>query len=254
MEQCTPNRMNTDSFLTRADTFELLPWFTDPALNSWIAEHLSWHGSSVADIGSGTGIMAPYYEQFFEEVHLVEPSRAMAERLSSRDLLSTTQVHQATLQEFQAEENHVDVVVSKNSFHHLPDNNQSTARMAEIARHAVAIVEIIAPTSSCMTFLEEVVLRKEPERTSATIYTAESLVGFLNPHTESQRLLICDQYIDVGTWLEHSPLEDTERNAIDRFIRNQRGTVKSDMHIHVKRGRLRMLRRVGMAIGLHNNA
>ena len=122
--------------------------------------------------------------------------------------------------------------------------------MTVVARNAIGVVETIAPHEDCLPFLKKILLKKEKQRQERSIYTEETLNKAVLEVSKRTRTLHFDQYIDLETWLEHSDLEEDNQRYMLKFIDSQNGTVKEHMQIHHRYGRLSMLRRVALTIGL----
>jgi hypothetical protein len=121
--------------------------------------------------------------------------------------------------------------------------------MCRVARNAVAIVEVIAPSTPALRFAETLLPQKEPDRPKFAVFSEKSLKLRVSALTREVRCLHFDQYIDVRKWLLNSDLNRDTRLRIYDDIADQSGEVRDDMHIHFRRERLVMLRRMALVIG-----
>lgn len=144
----------------------------------------------------------------------------------------------------------VDIVAAKSSMHHFIDIPAALREMRRVARNAIAIVEVIGPDPLSVEYARHLVLQKEPTRRQDRIFAEEDLINLLQPLSEYVRALHYDQYIDLQIWAENGDVPVERRKAIYAYADAQIGTVKRNMHIHRRNGRLIQLRRMALVIGI----
>lgn len=248
----TPH-LSRDFFTQRAETFDRLDWFNDDALNTWIAGHLVRYGASICDVGSGTGIITAHLlEAGFSEVILTEPSEEMCRQIRQKKFPQSVSLFQLPAERLREMDRMVDVTVSKNSFHHFLDHDLSLRNMVATSKIAVAIVEVIVPDDRCREYVTELVSRKEIGRSFTTIYSVRDLETYINLHADCTRTLICDQYIQIESWLENSDLSAQEKQKLLDLVDDQPRDIKKIMQIHKHRGKTYQLRRIAMVVGMVN--
>lgn len=233
----------------RVDKFNNLFWLSDPILASWIVYHLSPKGNTICEIGAGTGNMLNYYKDIFTKIVLIEPNEFMIENLLKKQLELNIEIKKEYAEKISLKDKSVDIAFSKSSLHHYNNINQGLREMTRIAVNAISIVEVIAPTQNCIPFLEKVVIRKERKRSVNSIFTETMLMDYIKPYVKNCRILHFDQYIDIVTWLESGDLNNDEQEEIVKYIVAQEGSIKKEMQIHFRNGRLSMLRRMALVIG-----
>lgn len=239
-----------DPFTGRSDSFDTLPWFSDRHLNGWICEILRPYGSSICDVGAGTGLMLSEYARAFDGGLLVEPSASMRQLLEARaSNFGSYDVRAGTAEALPIPDDHVDVAISKNALHHAVDASGAVAEMARIAKRVICVVEVTLPDESCRPYLESLLSNKEPGRELSTIWSPSDLQRLIEPHCDRVHLLNHDQYIDLDLWLESSPLSRREIAMLQEFVRSQSAAVASTMQMHYRSGRWVQLRRITAAVG-----
>jgi ubiquinone/menaquinone biosynthesis C-methylase UbiE len=235
----------------RAESFDNCPWFTDELFGHWILEHISKIGSSIGDIGAGTGFMANMYKDIFDDVIAFEPSIGMYLKLREKFIDSpNVQTINQGIENIKMDANSIDILISKSSLHHFSDINLSLSNMTQIARNAIAVIEVIVPDEVCIPFLKEILLRKEKERSFNTIFKQSDLISYISESSKDVRSLIYDQYIIVDRWLNNSDLTFHEQSEILKIIASQKGLIKEKMQIHKFREEWYMLRRMNLVIGI----
>lgn len=239
-----------DPFMGRSDSFDTLPWFSDEHLNGWICEILRPYGSSICDVGAGTGLMLSEYARAFDWGLLVEPSFSMRRMLEERaSNYESFTVSTGSAEELPIPDDHVDVAISKNALHHAVDVSDAVAEMARIAKRAVCVVEVTLPDESCRPYLELLLSSKEPGRALSTIWSPSDLQRLIEPHCDRVHLLNHDQYIDLDLWLASSPLSSRDVAMLQEYVRSQPAAVRSAMQMHYRSGRWVQLRRITAAVG-----
>ena len=216
----------------------------------WLINQLIPLGLSICDIGAGNGSTTVKLCGVFRRVVAVEPSSAGFLALRSKVRSHSKEVYQCGAESIPLSNSAVDIALAKSSYHHFEDPKAGVREMRRIAKRAIVIVEVIAPTSMSHEFAQKLLPQKEPERPKESVYTEEHLLSAVTDVTSHCRCLHFDQYIDVQNWLKHSDLSSARQGRIIRFILNQNATVKREMHIHLRKNRLFMLRRMAVVIGL----
>ncbi|MFY0687568.1 MAG: class I SAM-dependent methyltransferase [Cyclobacteriaceae bacterium] len=248
------SHLNRDYFEQRANAFDTLNWFNDNSLNLWISQHLRRYGSSICDVGSGTGIMTEFYIQSgFSEVVLTEPSDEMCEQIRKKQFPNIVSLFSLPAERLNETERSVSVTLAKNSFHHFLDHDIALRNMVKMSNSAIAIVEVVVPDERCKEYITELVCRKEVGRPFSTIYSIRDLEIVLNLHTSGTRTLICDQYIEIESWLENSELSESEKADLLTLVESQPNDIKKIMHIHRKDSKTYQLRRIALIIGIVEN-
>jgi len=234
----------------RARTFDTYYWLSDPLFTSWLIEHLSPLGTSVCEIGAGTGNLLPALAKHFERVQLIEPCCFMLERLHRRSQsFPHASIVQGCAEGIPLAEKSVDVVVAKSSLHHFDNIPKAITEMYRVARRAVAVIEVISPDDCALEYNRHLLLTKEPGRRLETIFSEQSLVNLIRPHCLELRSLHFDQYIDIRIWLEGSDLTPDACEQLYAYVNSQSGTIRDKMHIHFRNGRLAQLRRMALVLG-----
>ena len=240
-----------DHFAQRAETFDSLEWFNDGALNQWVAGHLSRYGTSICDVGCGTGIMISHFlDAGFTEIVLAEPSEDMCEQIRRKQFPADVTVCTLPAERLTETARPVDVAVSKNSFHHFHDHDLALRNMVQMSRKAVAVVEVVVPDDRCREYITELVTRKEKGRQVTTIYSTRDLEPYVNRHAVRTRTLIFDQYIEIESWLENSSLSSNEKRGLLDLVADQSCDIVNLMQIHRHQGKTYQLRRIAMVVGM----
>lgn len=239
-----------DVFTTRAQSFDVLPWFADPLLNHWIARMLSAYGTSLCDVGAGTGLMLEAYAGRFETVLAAEMNAAMLRRLKTR-ACAARGVHlcQASADYLPLRDASVDIVLSKNSLHHYGSISTSLDHFFRVARHLVAIVEVVTPHDSCEQYLRALLPMKEPGRPTDTVFSTASLRSLLEARCARVWDLYHDQYIDLDEWIGSATVNAETKRAIYDLIDRQSPEIRQAMQIHRRAGKLVQLRRIALILG-----
>lgn len=242
--------MIADPFHGRSDSFDQLPWFSDPLLNEWICRVLAAYGFTICDVGAGTGLMVSHYDAHFRVGTLVEPSESMRALLQERvGADSDFRVCAGTAEDLPLSDNECEVVLSKNALHHATDVDVAIQEMARVASSVIAIAEVTLPDEAARSYLEQLLPRKEHGRSTHTIWSPKQLGELMRPHCRKVHLLHHDQFIDLDLWLDSSPLAKNERDELKAMVRSQPNEVADAMLLHERHGRLTQLRRITLAVG-----
>lgn len=245
--------MNTFSEF-RAVNLDKYHWLCDAGFADWIIEKIAPYGDSILDIGCGNGFMLPYYEKNFNSVAAIEPCEVLCQNILNDVKFSNVTVKKAFAEDVPFPDLSYDVVLAKSSLHHFFDINAGLKEMMRVAKNAVVIIEVIAPSDRCIPLLKEILLQKEQSRAEASIYTEASIKDILQKQFGNKILyqLHYDQYIDVEKWMQYSDLEDLGQRKVINCINGCNSDVKSILHIHYRAERLVMLRRMCLNIVLLN--
>jgi ubiquinone/menaquinone biosynthesis C-methylase UbiE len=225
-------------------------WLHDECFAIWLGSHLTPLGNTICDVGAGDGFMLARFCKIFSKVVAVEPSPSAIQVLKKRTFSRPVRIIHGKAESIPLPDNVVDIAIAKSSFHHFESMNSGLREMRRIARNAVAVAEVIAPSVSALKFAKKILIHKEPDRSKAAVFSENDLKSYVAGVARNIRCLHFDQYIDVKTWLLNSDLGRNSQLQIYRYIANQTGTVKNDMQIHFQKGRLVMLRRMALVIGL----
>lgn len=239
----------------RAASFHKYYWLSDPLFLDWIVRHLAPFGSTVCDVGSGTGVMLDRLCSSFARVYALEPSSsAVAVQTGGPVEARQCDFWQVigTADNLPFRDRSVDVALAKSSLHHFEDFTRGLAEMARIARRAIAVVEVTGPDEMSVDYARSLVLRKEPGRSPQTIFAERDLVESVKSLSQGCRALHFDQYIDIDTWLECGDIDSTERKALQEYVLSQGPELRERMQIHEQGGRLLQLRRMLLVIGIIN--
>ncbi len=231
----------------------LLPhcsWLRDECLTNWIAHNIQPLGHSICDIGAGDGCMLPTFEGLFSRIIAIEPSPSAILALKRRSIPRSVIVTEGRAESLPLPSKSVDIAFAKSSFHHFELMQRGLREMSRIARTAVVIVEVISPSEAALAFARELLSQKEPERPLDAVFSESSLTTYVEKVAHDVRCLHFDQYIDIARWLHSGGLRKSVQAKIHDFVDSQSSRVKEDMHIHLRKGRLMMLRRMGLVIGV----
>lgn len=238
------------NFTHRASTFNELPWFGDRLLNEWIVRMLRAHGQSICDVGTGTGLMIPYYLDTFAPIFVVEPNDEMRSQLIQQiNDDKRVNIINAVAEALPLPDCTVDIVLSKNAFHHCSNRKRAVAEFSRVATRALAIAEVVIPHPVCSSYLCELVTTKEPRRAPDTVFDVSMLQEYLAPVSHSQWVMFHDQYIDLDTWIEHATVDKSSKKKLRQLALSQPDEVMRYMQIHHRNGRLSQLRRIALVIG-----
>lgn len=236
----------TELSFSRAETLERLPWLCDDVFATWLVRMLAPYGSSILDVGCGSGYMFGHYEESFKRVGAIEPSPAFADVLFHRSAEHGVEAKRASAEAIPFGDDSFDVVLAKSSLHHFADARGGLLEMARVAANAVAAVEVIAPDERCVPFLTELLMEKEEGRNPASVFTLTSLrscvCGVVKPN--AIRCELFDQYIDLEAWLANSDLSEEGKRNVLRHALAMPPKVAEKMQLHVRFGRHVMLRRM----------
>ena len=223
-------------------------WLHDKYFANWLTDHLTPLGRTICDVGAGDGFMLDYLTANFSKVIAVEPSESAIQVLKNH---ANRQVHiiQCKAESIPIPNNAVNVAFAKSSFHHFESMNTGLREMRRIASHAVAVVEVIAPSVPALRFAKNLLPQKEPSRLRSAVFSENELKSYIAKVARDVRCLHFDQLIDVKMWLTNSELKKDVQLQIYRYIASQTGTIKNDMQIHYQKKRLVMLRRMALVIG-----
>lgn len=241
--------MNTFSDF-RANHFEKYNWLCDQNFASWIVENIETYGDSILDVGVGNGFMLPFYTKAFKIVGAIEPCEELRKKIENDKRYENIIIKDGQAESIPFQENSYDFVISKSSLHHFSDIKKGLLEMKRTARIGIGIVEVIAPCDICISFLEEILLMKEKKRDISSIYTEKRLEKLFQLYLDYEKLfqLHYDQYIDVEKWVKYSDLNKWEQKELLDKIQGCHEDLKRILHIHVRDGRLVMLRRMCLNI------
>ena len=231
----------------------LLPkayWLNDECFAKWLVRHLSPFGRTICDVGAGDGFMLSYMNASFSKVFAVEPSLCAIQVIKNRVEVQNMRIIQAKAESIPLPDSSVDIAIAKSSLHHFEVMTLGLREMRRIGKRAVAVVEVIAPTPTALKFAQDLLPQKELSRPRSAVFSEMNLKARVARVSEDVRCLHFDQYIDVKLWLASSDLKREAQMRIYSLIENQTGEIKRDMHIHFQMGRLVMLRRMALVIGL----
>ena len=228
----------------RVKTFESLPWFSEDNFSTWITSHIAPFGQSICDIGAGTGIIIENFLRHFDTVITIEPCSEMMLTLLKKANSNACHIVKARGESIPLINNCVDIAISKSSLHHFSDVLLTINEMARIAKRIVAIAEVISPDDICLPFLKSLLLKKEPNRLSDTIFSEQQLLKIFRRISSNVRCLHYDQYIGIQPWLQNCALDINLQNEIIELVESQEGVVKDIMQIHTRDNKLLMLRRM----------
>jgi SAM-dependent methyltransferase len=241
----------------RASTIDNYTWLSDPILANWIVHHLLPYGSSICEVGAGSGNILEALTTAFATIHLVEPSPHMLEVLAPKLARLNAQVslHQGLAENLPLESRSVDIALSKSSLHHFTDRSQGVREMARIARRAVAVLEVISPEAvakdaKCLEYVKTLVLGKEVGRNADSLFSEEDLIELVSDTAPEYRVLHFDQFIDIRLWLESGDLAPARCEDLYEIAKSQTGAVRQKMQIHFRSGRLVQSRRMLLIIGV----
>lgn len=238
----------------RAANFEKYGWLCDDGFANWVVGKIAPYGNSVLDIGCGNGFMLPYYNKIFSRVAAIEPCEVLYQHILNNVDYDKAVIKKATAESIPFSDLSYDVVLAKSSLHHFANVNDGLKEMMRVAQNAIAVIEVIAPSEKCLPFLKEILLKKERTREETSIYTEASIKDVLQNQFGSKPLyqLHYDQYIDVEDWLKYSDLNEVYQKDIINQIKGCNSEMKEFLHIHLRVGRLVMLRRMCLNIALLN--
>lgn len=240
----------SEVFTVRADSFDALPWFSDPLLNHWIARILSAYGATLCDVGAGTGLMLEAYLGRFETVVAAELNAAMLQRLKIRArAMRGVHLCQASADHLPLRSASVDIVLSKSALHHHVSITTSLDHFCRVARRLVAIVEVVTPHDSCEEYLRELLPMKEPGRPASTVFSTSSLRSLMETRCARVWHLYHDQYIDLDEWIRSATVNAETKRALYNLIDRQPPDIRHAMQIHVRSGKLVQLRRIALVLG-----
>lgn len=181
----------------------LLPkcfWLNDECFANWLTGHLTPLGRSICDVGAGDGFMLAHLNSTFSKMIAVEPSPSAIQVLKKR-LNKKVSIIQGKAESIPLPNNAVDIAFAKSSFHHFESMTTGLREMCRIAKNAVAIVEVIAPSVSALKFAQDLLPQKEHGRSRAAIFSENDLKSHISKMARDIRCLHFDQFIDVKAWL-----------------------------------------------------
>lgn len=234
----------------RADNFNRYEWLCDSNFGEWIVKILSTYGKTIIDVGCGNGYMFDFYASAFDRVAAIDPSRTFEDQVCDRAKKNKVDFRVAYAEEIPFESKSFDIAISKSSFHHFNNVSLGIDEMARVASKAIAIIEVVAPTSNTIPFLEKLLTEKESGRKQESVYTTETIDKLLMKNNSVLKIYrhYYDQYIDLDTWIKYSDLSSEKKIAIKGYINQMDSTVKNDMQYHMRNGHFSMLRRMYMAV------
>lgn len=244
----------------RASTLHEYYWLSDPRLCGWIAFNLSPYGSSLCDVGCGTGNMYDHLSKYFASVFLLEPSRPAIAELRTRLLgeHAVPPIMLGTGEAIPLKSKSVDVALAKSSLHHFNDPDAGVREMVRIARRAISLVEVIGPPETlpvepCLEYARMLLTKKEPGRRIDAVFREDDLKAIVSKHANTCLALHFDQFIDIEIWLKNSDLGREMKQELYEFVRSQPGDVRERMQIHYRAGRLIQSRRMLQVIGVFDD-
>lgn len=236
----------------RANTLNKYSWLCDDVFARWIVGHLSPYGKSILDVGCGNGFMIPYYMEGFYKTDVLEPTKELYEKLLEEFQQESIGIYQEFAEKMSFADDSYDVVLAKSSLHHFQNPVRGIEEMKRVSRKAVAVIEVITPDEKCIPFAEKMLIKKERDREKSTIFTKNAFVDFVKKQLPDCKVypLLYDQYIDVGDWLQYSDLSKEEQEGLYNLIKDADEIIKSNLHIHYRKNRLVMLRRMCMCVAV----
>lgn len=234
----------------RAVHFSKYHWLCDTNLAEWIVEKLNAYGTSIIDVGCGNGFMLDYYKERFKKIAAIDPNERLITSIVQHNKEVNVEIKKAAAENIPYEDNSFDIAFSKSSLHHFEDLRLGLLEMERVARKAVAVMEVIAPSNECIPFLRELLITKEKERSSNSIFTSEKLKDLLNTTLGTKRLfqILYDQYIDLETWIQYSDLNENEKKTLFNYVVSMDKNISEKMQLHVRYGHYVMLRRMCLCI------
>lgn len=234
----------------RAVHFSKYHWLCDTNLAEWIVENLNPYGNSIIDVGCGNGFMLDYYKGCFNKIAAIDPNEKLISGIVQHNKDVNVEIKKAAAEKIPFEDNSFDIAFSKSSLHHFEDLQQGLLEMERVARKAVAVMEVITPSNECIPFLKELLITKEKERSSDSIFTFEKLKDILNTTFGTKRIfqMLYDQYIDLETWIQYSDLNENEKQSLFNYVISMDKNTSEKMQLHIRYGHHVMLRRMCLCI------
>lgn len=186
----------------------------------------------------------------FSKIAAIEPSGSFDSILKETIRGTNIIYKQANAELIPFSDNSFDIVLAKSSLHHFHDIHQGLSEMQRVAKKIIAVMEVIAPSDGCLTFLQKLLMDKEEGRKRATVYTKDSLRDtIINAvHIEQMHQLFFDQYIDIETWLQYSDLSSERKKVLLDYILSRDSTTADYMQLHKRNNKYMMLRRMCLCI------
>ena len=145
-----------------------------------------------------------------------------------------------------------DISVAKSSLHHFNDMEIGIVEMRRVSKKAIALIEVVSPDESCISFLKNILLKKEKGRELKSIFTKDLLCDLVKTQMPDAQVhtVFFDQYIDVQEWLLYSDLMKKEQDELYNKILFSEDNIKNILQIHFRNDKLVMLRRMCLCIAL----
>lgn len=234
----------------RVNTLNKYDWLCDSTFAEWIVNHIAPYGNSILDVGCGNGFMIPYYMEKFEKTSVIEPTEQLYRSLINQFQTSKIIIKKAGAENIPFACNSFDIVIAKSSLHHFSDLQRGIEEIKRVSSKIAAIIEVVTPDERCLPFIKELLIQKEKDRKECTVYTQESFQTFIKKYMDKSEVfpLLYDQYIDIFKWLQYSDLIKSEKNMLYHKIESANDYIKKSMHIHYRKNRLVMLRRMCMCL------
>lgn len=234
----------------RATNFEKYTWLCNPILAQWIVELLSAYGNSILDVGCGNGFMIDFYLKRFQQVSAIDPSESVVPFMSNLAIERGIVFQKASAEKIPFVDNSFDIAFAKSSLHHFIQPAKGISEMCRVARRIVAVMEVVAPSETCLPFLSELLVTKEAGRTQSSIFTEKTLKEMLLSSIPIKMMnsLIYDQYIDIEKWLQYSDLSATQKAELLKFILSIDSNTAKQMQLHERDGNHVMLRKMCLCI------
>jgi ubiquinone/menaquinone biosynthesis C-methylase UbiE len=110
--------------------------------------------SRMLDIGCGTGFVISLLAEIFDEIHGIDPTRAMLEKVDlSRGNVT---LHEGVAEELPFEDASFDLVTAYSVFHHLADHRPALAEAARVLRPAGVLYVDLEPNRAFWRAIDQV--------------------------------------------------------------------------------------------------
>lgn len=227
-------------------------WLCDEIFANWIVQILKPYGKSILDIGCGNGFMLPYYLNNFDQVAGIEPSDSLYRQIYQKYSSTNVMLKKAAAEQIPFCDKSFDISVAKSSLHHFNDMEIGIVEMRRVSKKAIALIEVVSPDESCISFLKNILLKKEKGRELKSIFTKDLLCDLVKTQMPDAQVhtVFFDQYIDVQEWLLYSDLMKKEQDELYNKILFSEDNIKNILQIHFRNDKLVMLRRMCLCIAL----
>lgn len=234
----------------RATNFGKYTWLCNPTLAQWIVELLSAYGNSILDVGCGNGFMIDFYLKKFKQISAIDPSDSVVSSMSNLAIEKGIVFQKASAEKIPFIDDSFDIAFAKSSLHHFDQPIKGISEMYRVARRVVAVMEVVAPSETCLPFLSNLLVKKEVGRVQASVFTEKTLKEMLlnSIPVKMMNSLIYDQYIDIETWIQYSDLSATQKTELLKSILSMDSNTAKQMQLHKRDGNHVMLRKMCLCI------